>query len=62
MDLDRLIAACGMPSRQREILEQVMAGYSLTDVAELSGHEHGHVERQFRNAVSRVVRQNQRQW
>ena len=39
-----------------------MGGYSLRDVAELSEMELERVEREFRNAVSRIVRQNGKQW
>lgn len=39
-----------------------MDGYSLRDIAELHDRELNAVERQFRNAVSMIVRKNNQAW
>lgn len=43
-------------------LQQVMDGYSLRDIAEMHDCELGAVEREFRNAVSLIVRKNNQVW
>lgn len=43
-------------------LKQVMDGYSLRDVAELHDRKPDDVEREFRNAVSMIVRKNNQAW
>ena len=62
MDLDRLIAACGLLDDMMDTLKLVMDGYSLRDIAELHDRELNAVERQFRNAVSMIVRKNNQAW
>ena len=39
-----------------------MDGYSLRDAADILNVERGTVEREFRNAVAAIVRQNHLQW
>lgn len=62
MDLDRLIKACELTADMMHTLKQIMGGYSLRDIAELNGRELSDVEREFRNAVSLIVRQNNQVW
>ena len=62
MDLDRLIKACELTADMMRTLKQIMGGYSLRDIAELNGRELSDVEREFRNAVSLIVRQNNQVW
>lgn len=62
MDLDRLIAACDIPDDLMSTLTLVMDGYSLRDIAELHEREVKAVEREFRNAVSLIVRKNNQAW
>lgn len=62
MDLDRLIEACKLTTDTMYTLKQIMDGNSLRDVAELHHRELSDVEREFRNAVSLIVRQNNQIW
>lgn len=62
MDLDRLIQACELTTDMMHTLKQIMGGYSLRDIAELNDRELSDVEREFRNAVSLIVRQNNQVW
>lgn len=62
MDLDRLIAACELTADMTHTLKQVMGGYSLRDIAEMHDRELDAVEREFRNAVSLIVRKNNQGW
>ena len=62
MDLDRLIQACELTTDMMHTLKQIMGGYSLRDIAELNDRELSDVEREFRNTVSLIVRQNNQVW
>lgn len=62
IDLDRLIGACAFTFEQMNQLKRQMDGFSLRDIAELDDCDFAGIERKFRNMVSRIVRQNDRQW
>lgn len=62
VDLDRLIMACGFTPEQSLLLEQLMDGLTLMDIAERDGLPFERIERRFRNMVARIVRQNNLQW
>ena len=51
-----------MNEEQRELIALLMKGYTLNDIAELRQQDWKHTERSFRNAVSSVVRENNRRW
>lgn len=51
-----------MSVEQRELIALLMKGYTLNDIAELRQQDWTHIERSFRNAVSSVVRENNRCW
>lgn len=51
-----------MNEEQRELIALLMKGYTLNDIAELRQQEWIQIERSFRNAVSSVVRENNRRW
>lgn len=51
-----------MSVEQRELIALLMKGYTLNDIAELRQQDWKHIERSFRNAVSSVVRENNRCW
>ena len=51
-----------MNEEQRELIALLMKGYTLNDIAELRQQEWRQIERSFRNAVSSVVRENNRRW
>lgn len=51
-----------MNEEQRELVALLMKGYTLNDIAELRQQEWRQIERSFRNAVSSVVRENNRRW
>lgn len=51
-----------MNKEQRELIALLMKGYTLNDIAELRQQEWRQIERSFRNAVSSIVRENNRCW
>ena len=51
-----------MNEEQRELIALLMKGYTLNDIAELRQQEWRQIERSFSNAVSSVVRENNRRW
>ena len=51
-----------MNEEQRELIALLMKGYTLNDIAELRQQEWRQIERSFRNAVSSIVRENNRCW
>lgn len=51
-----------MNEEQRKLLVLLMKGYTLNDIAELRQQDWKQIERNFRNAVSSVVRENNRCW
>lgn len=62
IDLDRLIGACKFSISELRFLRQQMQGATLADVAEAEGKTVGRVERNFRNMVSRITHQHEKQW
>ena len=47
---------------QRDLLERIMEGYSLGDMASITGANYNSLELRFRNAVYHIVQQNNREW
>lgn len=47
---------------QRDLLGRIMEGYSLGDMATITGTNYDSLELRFRNAVYHIVQQNNREW
>ena len=47
---------------QRDLLGRIMEGYSLGDMASITGTNYDSLELRFRNAVYHIVQQNNREW
>lgn len=62
IDLDRLIGRCGLTEQQRLIVRLLMRGYSFEDIAELKEITDQSVRVQFRRAVYKIIKQNERDW
>lgn len=62
IDLDSLIARCGLSARQAQIVDLLMDGYTLGDIASLWGITFQTVQVQFRRAVTKIARQNDADW
>lgn len=62
IDLESLIEACGLSPTESKIVQDLMYGYSISDIA-----EHYKVARQtcdtmFHRAVDKIVKENDRRW
>lgn len=61
-DLDHLIAAAGLSSNERKIVDLVMRGYGFTDIAEYYGRTRQTIHAEFKRAVIKICRQNDEEW
>lgn len=61
-DLDQLIDTCGLSDGERKIIDALMAGYTITDLAEICGWQKQTVDVQYRRALAKIVEQNDRNW
>lgn len=39
-----------------------MKGFTLTDISEVFGREYASLRLQYRNAISRIINENNREW
>ena len=62
LDLDRLIAECGLSPSQHSIVKTLMEGYSLTDCAEMHGIPKQAAFTHLNRAVDKITRQNDLNW
>lgn len=62
LDLDRLIDTCGLSDGQRRIVDDLMSGYTLTDIAVAQGCAQQTVDVQYRRAVAKITRRNEEVW
>ena len=62
LDLDRLIATCGLEEDEREVVGMLMRGYNRKDVAELRGVTTGAVNMLLDAAVIKIVAKNNDEW
>lgn len=61
-DLDRLIDTCELSTAQRNVVDALMYGYTLTDIAEMQECAKQTVDVHYRRAVEKIVRQNKSAW
>ena len=62
MDLDSLIARCGLSPWQRDIVAQLMDGSTLSDIAEATERALTTIDVQFRRAIQKIVKRNNDDW
>lgn len=62
IDLDRLIARCGLSPWQRDIVRLLMDGHTLLDIAKLTDRALTTIDVQYRRAVEKIVRCNNEDW
>lgn len=62
IDLDVLIEACGLSQMEQKIVDWLMQGYGLTDIAEVLGYVRQTADTMFDRAVEKIVSENNRRW
>lgn len=62
IDLERLISSCEFSSREKQILDDLMYGYTSADIAERFAVTRQTVDVIFRRAVKKIVEENNRIW
>ena len=62
LDLDSLIDGGGLSDAEKDIVQYVMQGYSISDVAEYLGQARQTADTVFDRAVEKVVAENNRRW
>lgn len=62
IDLDRLIATCGLSNPQRRFVDMLMDGHTLSDIATLLGLTVQSVGMQYRRAIAKIVQRNNERW
>lgn len=62
IDLDSLIDGCGLNSYQRTVVDEMMKGYAVADIAEEFGWSRATVHAAYDAAVKRIVHENNRRW
>ena len=62
IDLDRLIESCRLSRRQREIVQLLMNGLSLTDIASERGYLVSTVSNHLDRAAEKISAENSRRW
>ena len=61
-DLDSLIERCGLSDQERLIVDLMMKGYLLTDIAEHYGKTRQTFETLLKRAIKKIVKQNNADW
>lgn len=62
MDLDRLIETAGLSETENKIVQYLMQGYAISDIAECLGHVRQTSETMFERAVEKIVAKNNADW
>ena len=62
IDLERLIDECRFSSREKQILDDLMYGYTPSDIGEMRGIARQSVEQFLKRAVSKIVKRNNARW
>ena len=61
-DLDRLIETCGLSKQERLVVDYLMQGYGLFDIAEYFGKSLQNFSILFKRACKKIVKQNNADW
>lgn len=62
IDLEALIDGCYFSSRERQILDDLMYGYTSQDIADRLAITRQSVDIMFKRAVKKIVEENSRRW
>lgn len=62
IDLESLIDGCSFSSRERQILDDLMYGYTSQDIADRLAITRQSVDIMFKRAVKKIVEENSRRW
>lgn len=62
IDLDCLVVNCGLSAMQASVVQRMMGGASLTDIAQEDECSTSTVAAHLNRAVEKIVRENDRRW
>lgn len=62
IDLDRLIAVCGLSELEELVVEYMMRGYTIQDIADSIGGTRQAYGGYYRRAVKKIVKEFNDQW
>ena len=62
IDLESLVDACGFSQKEREILDDLMYGYTSQDIADRMSVARQTVDVIFKRAIKKIVDENNRRW
>lgn len=62
MDLDALIDAAGLSETEAKIVDFLMQGYGLSDIADYLGHARQTSDTMLERAVEKIVAANNQRW
>lgn len=62
IDLEKLIAECGMTREEHRVVKYLMLGYSSADIGERFGKTRQTVDIHFKRAVNKICKKNNENW
>lgn len=62
IDLETLISSCGFSARENQVLDDMMYGYTSSDIASRLGIARQSVDVIFKRAVKKIVDENNKRW
>jgi len=62
IDLDSLIETCGLSPTEGKIVQDLMYGYTISDIAEYYKVARQTCDTMFHRAVDKIVRENNKRW
>lgn len=62
IDLEMLIASCSFSPRERQVLDDLMYGYTSADIADRLGVTRQTIDVMFKRAVKKIVEENNAKW
>lgn len=62
VDLDRLIEDCPLSKKQRAVIELLMRGYTIQDIAEETNRDHSNISHIYARALNALVETHNRRW
>lgn len=62
IDLDRLIETCPLSRKQRAVVNLLMQGWTIQDIADETGRDHQSVSRLFETAIDNLIKHHKTRW
>ena len=62
IDLDNLIDSAGLSDTERRIVDYLMQGYGISDIADVLGHARQTASILFDRAVEKIIARNNQVW